>query len=438
MPDGTRELRLVVTVPDYAAAVHFYRDVLGLRQEASFRDDNGGQATLLHAGRATIELADSAHAEAIDILEVGRPVAGPIRIAFEVADAHATADRLVAAGATLMAAPVVTPWGSRNARLTGPGGQQLTVWSPDIYLGSQQKLDGSVVLAEPDPAWGRDGATLVDAIRAGLGPAALMSAHVGSTSVPGLPAKPILDLVLGVADPADEPAYAPALEALGYVLHVREAEWYEHRLFVGTGRAVNLHVFAAGATEIDRMLAFRDHLRRDDTDRALYLKTKRELAAQTWAVTQDYADAKTDVVSQILHRAQSADPQPLRGCFVAVSGPATGPGASLARGLAPRLGLPLLSFGTVRKAHAVRPPGPGHDLVGLLLALAMDSGGAVLDLPTPQCRGVDLSGLDGQIITLAAEEDVERTAGETSQAGLDALARRVRQARADYRPPAGA
>ncbi|MGZ4655421.1 MAG: VOC family protein, partial [Blastococcus sp.] len=108
MPEGTRELRLVITAPDYDAALRFYRDVLGLREEASFADDNGGKATLLHAGRATIELADGAHAEAIDALEVGRRVAGPVRIAFEVADAATTTDRLVAAGARLVARPVRT------------------------------------------------------------------------------------------------------------------------------------------------------------------------------------------------------------------------------------------------------------------------------------------------------------------------------------------
>ena len=135
VPDGTRELRLVVTVPDHDAAVRFYRDVLGLREEASFVDDNGGRATLLHAGRATLEVGDEAHAAAIDDLEVGRRVAGPLRLAFEVVgDAADAAERLVGAGARPVAPPVRTPWGSVNARLEGLGGEPLTVYANDVDL----------------------------------------------------------------------------------------------------------------------------------------------------------------------------------------------------------------------------------------------------------------------------------------------------------------
>ena len=97
VPDGPRELRVVLTVPDHDAAVRFYRDVLGLREEASFTDDNGGRAMLLHAGRATVEVGDEAHADAIDELEVGRRVAGPVRLAFEVTDAEEATRRLQAA-----------------------------------------------------------------------------------------------------------------------------------------------------------------------------------------------------------------------------------------------------------------------------------------------------------------------------------------------------
>lgn len=131
MPEGPTELRIVITAPDYDVALRFYRDVLGLREEAAFVDDNGGRATLLSAGRATVELADEAHAEAIDGFEVGRRVAGPVRIAFEVADAAATTARLVDSGGRLVAPPVRTPWGSLNARLDGPDGQHLTVFSDE-------------------------------------------------------------------------------------------------------------------------------------------------------------------------------------------------------------------------------------------------------------------------------------------------------------------
>ena len=126
-----RELRLVLTVSDYDAALAFYRNALGLREEASFTDGNGGRATLLYAGRATVELADAAHAEAVDDLEVGRRVAGAVRLAFAVDDAAVATDRLVGAGADLLAAPVLTPWGTLNARLVAPDGQQLTLFSGD-------------------------------------------------------------------------------------------------------------------------------------------------------------------------------------------------------------------------------------------------------------------------------------------------------------------
>jgi GrpB-like predicted nucleotidyltransferase (UPF0157 family) len=150
-------------------------------------------------------------------------------------------------------------------------------------------------------------ARLLRAIGGALGSTGLLLEHAGSTSVPGLAAKPVIDLVLGVPDPVDEAAYVPALEALGYQLRIREPEWQEHRLLAGAHPTVNLHVFAVGSGEIDRMLAFRDHLRRDSADRELYVRTKRELASRTWAHVQDYADAKSRVVEEILRRAPAVE-----------------------------------------------------------------------------------------------------------------------------------
>jgi predicted enzyme related to lactoylglutathione lyase len=121
------EMRLVVTATDYAEALAFYRDVLGLPQLAAF-DDGAGHVTILDAGRATLELSDVPHAEHIDAVEVGRRVAGHIRVAFEVPDAAEATDRLTRAGATLIAPPTPTPWGSRNSRLDAPGGLQLTLF----------------------------------------------------------------------------------------------------------------------------------------------------------------------------------------------------------------------------------------------------------------------------------------------------------------------
>lgn len=122
-----KQLRLVVTVDDYEAALRFYRDVLGLKQEAAFTAE-GGHVTILEAGRATLELTDRRHAEYIDKVEVGRRVAGHIRVAFEVDDSPTTTDRLREAGAFVVAEPTVTPWNSLNARLEGPADLQLTIF----------------------------------------------------------------------------------------------------------------------------------------------------------------------------------------------------------------------------------------------------------------------------------------------------------------------
>ncbi len=143
-------------------------------------------------------------------------------------------------------------------------------------------------------------------VRATLGPRVLMLEHVGSTSVPGLAAKPIIDIILAVADSADESAYVPAMESAGYVLHIREPEWHQHLLFKGPDTDINLHVYSFGCPEIDKMLMFRDWLRSNDADRELYERTKRELAKQTWKYVQNYADAKTTVVAEIVARASAA------------------------------------------------------------------------------------------------------------------------------------
>jgi lactoylglutathione lyase len=125
---AVRELRLVVTAADYEEALRFYRDVLGLPERAAYSSP-GGRVTILEAGRATLELADPPHAAYIDEVEVGRRVAGHIRVAFEVSDTVAATSVLEAAGATVIAAPTPTPWESLNARLEGPAGLQLTLFS---------------------------------------------------------------------------------------------------------------------------------------------------------------------------------------------------------------------------------------------------------------------------------------------------------------------
>lgn len=126
--DRVNQLRLVITVADFEGALAFYRDALGMREYAAYAAPNGGRVTLLEAGRATVELADAGQAEFIDEVEVGRRVAGPIRVAFEVPDAQSATERLAAAGAQLIAAPTRTPWNSLNARLIDPDGVQLTLF----------------------------------------------------------------------------------------------------------------------------------------------------------------------------------------------------------------------------------------------------------------------------------------------------------------------
>ncbi len=127
MADGVLEMRLVVTAADYDEALAFYRDVLGMPELGAYSTGDR-RVTILEAGRATLELADPPHAEWIDEIEVGRRVAGHIRVALRVADAAATTDALVAAGARLVGPPVETPWRSLNARLEGPAGLQLTLF----------------------------------------------------------------------------------------------------------------------------------------------------------------------------------------------------------------------------------------------------------------------------------------------------------------------
>lgn len=187
-----------------------------------------------------------------------------------------------------------------------PGGQapyteeQLA----EIWVdGGPPTLTGPVTVADYDEQWPRLFRREADRVTAALGERALLVEHVGSTSVPGLAAKPIIDIDLVVADSAAEAAYLPALESAGYRLVIREPDWHEHRCLKGPDTNINLHVFSPGCPEVARHLAFRDRLRADDADRDLYARTKRELAGREWTYIQEYADAKSEVVTQILGRA---------------------------------------------------------------------------------------------------------------------------------------
>jgi len=169
-----------------------------------------------------------------------------------------------------------------------------------------KQVSGKVVLVDYDPAWPLLFAREDERIKSALGAKALAVQHLGSTSVTGLPAKPIIDILLVVESSADEKSYLPALEAAGYVLRIREPDWHEHRMFKGPDTNINLHVFSRGDDEIERMLIFRDWLRENPADRDFYLKTKRELAQKDWNYVQNYADAKSKVVESIIARARSS------------------------------------------------------------------------------------------------------------------------------------
>ncbi len=175
-----------------------------------------------------------------------------------------------------------------------------------VTVGSVKELNGRILLKEYDPRWPELFAEEKIRILNALGERALAVEHVGSTSVPGLCAKPIIDILLLVENPAEEGAYVPFLESAGYRLRIREPEWHEHRMLKGEQPEVNLHVFREGNEEAGRMLAFRDHLRTDERDRELYAAEKRRLAAADWKYVQDYADAKTETVQAIMKRAVSA------------------------------------------------------------------------------------------------------------------------------------
>jgi GrpB-like predicted nucleotidyltransferase (UPF0157 family) len=215
----------------------------------------------------------------------------------------ALADRLVEAGCDVRwdeAVPEVSrlfaddPWGNRL---------ELVEVARVELLAERRRHDAPVTLVPYDPAWAERFAEAAEHIRGALGDRVAVLEHVGSTSVPGMAAKPYVDVVLAVPDSADEAEYVPALEAVGFALRAREPHWFEHRFLVSAGKAVQVHVFSAGEPEIDRMIRFRDRLRSSPEDFDRYLAEKRRLAARRWEHVQDYADAKSAVVADIMSRA---------------------------------------------------------------------------------------------------------------------------------------
>lgn len=175
----------------------------------------------------------------------------------------------------------------------------------EVVVGELKPHNAQITLLDYDPKWPELFEREAKRIYSILGDKVLQLEHVGSTSVPGLCAKPIIDMLLVVKDSTDESAYVPDLENSRYVLRIRETNWYEHRLFKGPDTDINLHVFSRGCPEIERMLRFRDWLKNNRDDRDKYARVKRNLAKQQWKYVQDYADAKSAIVQEIMERANT-------------------------------------------------------------------------------------------------------------------------------------
>lgn len=171
-------------------------------------------------------------------------------------------------------------------------------------IGGVEKRDIQIVGYAPD--WPSKFETNAKAIAGALGDSMLRIEHIGSTSVPGLAAKPIIDILVVVPNSADESTYLRQLETAGYVLRVREPDWNEHRMFRTQRRDVHVHVYSAGCPEIERNLIFRNRLRTNVGDRKRYEQLKRDLAAKSWPDMNAYAAAKSDVIESIIAAARAA------------------------------------------------------------------------------------------------------------------------------------
>lgn len=159
-----------------------------------------------------------------------------------------------------------------------------------------------------DDGWPSEFARLSSIVRGALGDQVLTLEHVGSTAVPGLAAKPVVDADLTVSDSGQEAAYVPDLEAAGFVLRFREPEWEEHRVLALEDPKTNLHVWSPGSIEAQRHVAFRDWLREHDEDRDAYGELKTELAGRGFGDVMDYNNHKAALVYDIYETVFAADP----------------------------------------------------------------------------------------------------------------------------------
>ncbi|MGH8905723.1 MAG: GrpB family protein [Egibacteraceae bacterium] len=184
----------------------------------------------------------------------------------------------------------------------------ITARLKDVVIG--EITPATIVVADYDASWPARFGDQEHRIRAALGVRAKAVEHIGSTAVPSLAAKPIIDILVVVADPSDESTYVPALQDAGYALRIREPDFHEHRMLRTPQRDVHVHVFADGSPEVERLLLLRDRLWHAPAERELYAQTKRQLAAGKWPTVQHYAEAKTAVIEQIIARARAARPVP--------------------------------------------------------------------------------------------------------------------------------
>src|SRR5436190_7223012 len=171
----------------------------------------------------------------------------------------------------------------------------------ETLIGGTEKRE--IIVVDYDQRWPGKFQRHAQIIASALGENVLAIEHVGSTSVPELAAKPIIDMLVVVEDSGLEDSYLPALVKAGYILRVREPDWHQHRMFRTPERDVHIHVFSAGCAEIRRLIAFRDRLRSNSEDRSLYESVKRNLAKEEWSDMNEYARAKSDVVERIIDRA---------------------------------------------------------------------------------------------------------------------------------------
>jgi GrpB-like predicted nucleotidyltransferase (UPF0157 family) len=176
------------------------------------------------------------------------------------------------------------------------------------FIGEIPQLQGKIEVTPYNPDWPAQFEGEAAAIRRILGDRILELEHIGSTSVPGLPAKPILDIDLVVLDSTDEEAYLPALEAAGYQLTIREPHWHEHRMLKRSDPSVNLHIWTLGSPESARHKIFRDWLRTNEADRRAYGRHKQALAEQDFRYMHEYNNAKSVLIREILARALDALP----------------------------------------------------------------------------------------------------------------------------------